>query len=635
MKIVRVSLLLIIVLHFSAAGQGPYSLSAIPENVKNKASVVVHLEDINLNVESLDKATWTVHKIFTVVNEEGKGALLFNKPTSKYRSLDEVEIRVYDANGKQVEKIKKKDMASTISGEGLIDEGNVVYYPIRVLSYPVTIDMKYEEKLRSTLDIPYYRFIHKDEGVVESNFTVRAPAEIGLRYKAKNISLEPLVSDDGKYKVYKWTVKNLAPIEYEEGSVGIESRYPYIAIVTDHFYHYGFEGELASWKSFGMWVNDLYKGLDVLPENRKQFFSQLVSDIPDEKEKIRRIYKYLQENFRYVSIQLGIGGLRPFSAEFTDQKKYGDCKGLSNFMRAALKAVGIKSYVAIVNAEYNQEPVDPAFPSNDFNHMILCVPRQTDSLWLECTSSTAEFGVLGTFTENRNALLITEDGGVLVPTPRSRPSSNTLTTVTTIKLADDLSGETTTNFTAKGEYSEIIDDILKEKRDEQKYAIVLYFGFKQPDDFELSRDKDNDRIKLAMIISKVPGFASGSKIFLSPRIHKIWANNLPKADNRKLDFYFRYPFEKTDTTIFKLPAGIKPDAMPKTTELKCEYASYQTKYWFSDKENSIYSVTSLVLKQHKIPASGYASVKKFFDDVIQDDSQKMVVEKTPGEKKAF
>ena len=224
---------------------------------------------------------------------------------------------------------------------------------------------------------------------------------------------------------------------------------------------------------------------------------------------------------------------------------------------------------------------------------------------------------------------------MLVPTPKSNAASNVLSTTTIITLADDLSGETKTSFTTKGEYSEIIDDILKEKRDEQKYAIVLYFGFKQPDDFDFSREEGSDKVKLAMFVSKLPGFASGSKIFLSPRIHKIWATNLPKADNRKLDYYFRYPFEKTDTTIIKLPAGIKPDAMPKTTELKCEYASYQTKYWFSDKDNSIYSVTSLVLKQHKIPASGYASVKKFFDDVIQDDSQKMVVEKTPGEKKAF
>ncbi|HKC36941.1 MAG TPA: hypothetical protein VKB95_12795, partial [Chitinophagaceae bacterium] len=110
---------------------------------------------------------------------------------------------------------------------------------------------------------------------------------------------------------------------------------------------------------------------------------------------------------------------------------------------------------------------------------------------------------------------------------------------------------------------------------------------------------------------------------------------LPKSDNRKLDFYFGFPFEMSDTTITKLPASIKSDVLPKETELKCEFARYKTRYWFNQAENAVYAVTTLVLTQHKIPAAGYASVKKFFDDVIQDDSQKMVVEKAATEKKAF
>ncbi|MEI9809836.1 MAG: transglutaminase domain-containing protein [Bacteroidota bacterium] len=81
-----------------------------------------------------------------------------------------------------------------------------------------------------------------------------------------------------------------------------------------------------------------------------------------EKESIRRIYRYMQENFRYVSIQLGIGGLKPFSAEFTDKKKYGDCKALSNYMKAALKSVGIPSHVAIINSGFNRNRWMPAFP---------------------------------------------------------------------------------------------------------------------------------------------------------------------------------------------------------------------------------------------------------------------------------
>ena len=638
MKKIIIYFLLLNFFSLTVSGQsGPYSLVGIPEAIKTKASIIIHVENIDLEAENLEKATLKVHKIFTVLNEDGKKALVFNEYSSKYISLEEAEIKVYDSNGKLKEKYKKKDMRTMSVGEGLIEDGYVTYYQITTTSYPLTVEFNYEQKIKSTLLIPEYRFAHMDEGIIESNYTARIPAEIGLRYKGFNTSIKPEISEDGKYKVYKWIVKNLPPIEYEESTASAKSKYPHIAITTDNFSYYGFPGDLSTWKSFGLWIKELYKDLDILPADRQQFFAQLVKDASTEKEKINRIYNYLQQNFRYVSIQLGIGGLRPFSAEFTDQKKYGDCKALSNYMKAILKSIGIKSYIAIINTDYNEEPVDPDFPCNNFNHVILCIPTEKDSIWLECTSSTVESVELGTFTENKNALLITDDGGVLVPTPKSKSTSNIFSTVTRVPVSDDLSAETETLITTKGEYREIMNDILKEKKDRQKEALVFYFGFKQPDDFELSREQSSDACmsKLRMTVAKVPEFSAGSKLFINPRVHKMWSNTLPKSENRKFDFYFHFPFEKYDTTIYKIPAGLKPDVMPKEKEIKCDYAFYKSTCWYKETENSIYSATTLILKQHKIPATGYASVKKFFDDVMLDDSQRIVVKKTETEKKAF
>lgn len=623
----------------SAPAQSPwaYSLATVPDSIKNKASVITHFENIELEVEGLDKARFSVHKIFTVVNDEGRQALLFNQYTSKYVSLGDAEIKVYDVNGRQTGKYKKKEMTTVATGEGLIEDGYVTYYRVSTISYPVTIEIKYDVKIKSTLSIPDYRFITAKEGVVESNFIATVKADIPLRYKGENTSIQPVVTENGKYRIYKWSVKNLPPIEYEEGSSAGGNKYPHVKIITEKFSHYGFEGDLTSWKNFGSWIKNLYEGLDILPANRQQFFASMVQNAGTNAEKTKRIYTYLQENFRYVSIQLGIGGLQPFSAEFTDKKKYGDCKALSNYMKAALKSVGINSHIAIINSSYDQEPVDPGFPSNNFNHVILCVPGQKDSIWLECTSSTSEFGRLGTFTENRNALLITDEGGVLVQTPRSVSSANVFATITSVTVLDDHSALTETVFTSKGQYREIMNDILKEKKDVQKSAIVSYFGFRQPDDFVLSKNEsaEGSIIKLQMALRKLSDFNSGNKLFISPRIYSMWSKTLPKTEKRKLDYYFPNPFERTDTTIYKLFEGMKPVALPVEKEFNCAYASYRSKSWYNEKENSVYSVTSLVLKQHKVSAADYTEVKTFFDNVIQNDSQKIVVQKPATEKKAF
>lgn len=619
-----------------------YNAALVPEALKKGASVIVHSETIELEVSDLDDARLKVRKLFTVLNEDGKGSLLFNEYSTKFLLLDEAEIKVYDSQGKVVQKHKKKEMMTTAVGEGLIEEGNVTFFQVKPSSYPVTVEFNYEQKLKSTFYFPDYRFIRKGEAVVQSSYTAKVPAGLKLRHKARYCSLEPVVTEGEKYTTYQWSVKDLPAVHDEEGSRSMRDRFPYVNIVANQFSHYGFRGDMSSWKSFGAWINDLYTNLDVLPEGRQQFFQQLVKDAPNSEEKVRRIYDFLQTNFRYVSIQLGIGGLRPFSAQFTDEKKYGDCKALSNYMKAALKTVGIRSHVAIINAGYNEEPVDASFPASNFNHVVLCVPGK-DSIWLECTSNTAEFNRLGTFTENRNALLITEEGGVLVTTPNSNAAANTITTHSVVKFEPDLSVLTNTRMQTTGAFTEMVNDIIKEPRDEQKKTLVFYLGYKQPDEFLLAPGdaKDAQQATLKMAVSKLHEFNAGSKYFFNPRIHKIWPGKLPAAEGRKLDYYFRYPFVKTDTTALQFPEGYVPEVLPKEKKLDTEYASYVAKTWFSEKEKTFYTATRLELKKHKIAAADYGKVKAFFDEVAADEAQKLVVKKTDAapaavaEKKGF
>ena len=606
-----------------------YDLSGIPENIKKDASLITQTEDNLLTIEDENKASYKYHSIYTVVNEEGKKGLLIYQYLTKYISLEDLEVKVYDAKGKQTARYKKKDMTLQATGEGLIEDGFYSYLVLSAPSYPITIDLTYEVKYKGTIFLPDYDILNPGESIVKSSFTAKVPPELGFRYHSKNIDLKPDIKDEGKYTLYTWQVNNLPPFEYEQGAVNISDRYPQVSYVVNKFSYFGNEGDLSSWNSFGQWINKLYAGLDVLSPTRAEFFKSLVKDAQTDRDKAKIIYQYLQDNFRYVSIQLGVGGLKPFSAEFTDQKKYGDCKALSNFMKAALEAVGVKSHIAIINAEYNSLPVDPGFPANDFDHVILCIPQPGDSIWLECTSNTADFGELGTFTENRNALLITEKGGVLVPTPRSAARANFFSASTVMNLFEDASGTSETIFTGSGYYKEMLNFILKEKKDEQKESIVYTLGFKQPDDFAWNKKSETGQLvtSLKLETEKIPEFTAGNKWFISPRPYKIWSITLPKSENRKMDYYFQTPFIRTDTTQYRLPEGFASDVLPKPRELKCSYASYKTNYWYDEKNRSVYSTTTLELDQHKIPVEKYAEVKSFFDDVLKDDTQKIVVKK--------
>jgi hypothetical protein len=607
-----------------------YDASTLADTLKKNAHSVKREETITFTVKDKDQAKLTVHRVFTALDGEGEEALFFVMYSDEFRKLDDADIRVYDAHGNSINRYKLKEIASEATGDGLVVDGKVYFFRVAAPSYPMTVQFDYVVKYKGTLNYPDYHIEVPEQSVENSSYTVTVPADLDLRYKAQNISLPPAVENTGKNKVYSWKVKNLPAVPYEEGAVSYESSYPAILLAPNEFSMDGNDGNLSTWKSFGEWFAGLEKGSITLPDKTVALLKSLVKDAGNDQEKISILYDYLQTNCRYVSIQLGIGGYKPFDAEFVDEKKYGDCKALSNYMQAMLSAVGIRSYQALINAEYNRQPVDPAFPHNSFNHVILCVPGNKDTTWLECTSKATVPGVLGSFTENRNALLITPDGGVLVATPRSTSSENIFNLTTRIKLSEDASGQSESVLKTRGEFrEEIIGGVADEKKDDQKKYLVRRLGFSQPDDFMLSCDTKNDsaRTTFSLLMEKVPEFTAGSKMFLNPRIYRIWNGTLPTTKKRTKPYYFEYPFLKDDTTVYQLPENYTVENLPKARDLKCAYGRFITRYTYDEKSNTVTSTALLELTCNKIPADQFEETRNFFSEVGKEYTDKIVVRK--------
>lgn len=603
--------------------------STIPTDLTTNAHSIKREEIIDFDVSDIDEARLTVHQVYTVLDAEGEDVLYFYKYSDQFRKLTDAEIKVYDSHGKEINKYKMKEInAQAAEGDGLVSDGKIYYFRVSAPSYPITVQYDYSLKFKGTLNYPDYRIELPWQSVEHSTFTVNVPSDLSLRYKPQNITVKPVITEKGKTKIYTWEVKDLDAIDYEEGSVSYESNFPAVLISPNQFSMDGYEGDISTWKNFGIWYSKLSKGSINLSDKTKSMLREMVKNETNDREKIKKIYKYLQANCRYVSIQLGIGGLKPFDAAFVDTKKYGDCKALANYMQACLDAVGIVSYPALINAKYNKAPVDPDFPHFSFNHVILCVPNNKDTMWLECTSTFTDAGTLGSFTENRNALLITPEGGVLVSTPKSKASENIFELTTKVKLKEDGSGESESVLKSSGEYKEDIkEDVINEKKDEQKKYLVSTLGFLQPDDFTLQWDANSDsaKINFNMYIDKIPSFTAGNKMFLSPRIYKLWNGRLPSAEGRTKSFYFPHPFVKKDSTIYFLPENYTIENLPKSIDLSFEYGDFKTKYLYDEKSNTVTSIAILQLSQNVIPADKFAETCKFFDKVSSEYSEKIVV----------
>jgi len=209
-KTIAIAAICMLIIVPASAQNISYVLSSVSEPVKKNAQTVTRFENTVFEVADINRATLSAHKVVTVIDSKGSDAQNFVVYTDKSMTLDDVEIKVYNSFGKQVNRYRKKDIQTIAFGDGLVDDGYYTYFRIPAPSYPFTFEIKYDLRFKGTLFLPDFNILSPGEGVGISTFTARVPKDIDIRYREKNISLKPEVTEDAKYKVYKWTVKYFA-----------------------------------------------------------------------------------------------------------------------------------------------------------------------------------------------------------------------------------------------------------------------------------------------------------------------------------------------------------------------------------------------------------------------------------------
>ena len=616
----------------STAQEKPeYRTALIPDSLKKNAHVVVRSETTNIIMGNGGKMEVKSKKVLTVLTETGIRQAGIGDYEDRFHKLQYAEARLYDSTGRQIKKYKKKDLEKTNYDDGFSVMNDIRIYYLELLGYaaPLTIEFETEVTRSGYMELPDFITAAYGKAIQSSSLTIQTTANNKIRYKNSRTALQPVITQAGDQITYNWQVANARALKAEAGSP--EGSAPMVVITPTNFEMDNYPGSFSSWQSYGDWQNKLNEGTQTLPQDRFAYFSNMVKNIPDTVEKIRTLYRYLQENYRYVSIQLGIGGFKPFDAAYVDKNKFGDCKALSNFMLTMLKTAGIRSHYALVNAGYDEAPADPDFASDPFNHVILCVPGK-DTIWLECTSRDGEFGKLGSFTENRYALLVTETGGQLVATPGSRAANNVFGGNNTVIMEADGSAKAVVNIRHKGSVHEMFRDALWQQPEHRQKEFLMHIrGFK---DYNMNRlvketiGKEEGITRLEMQFEKIPDFSAGSKHFLRPHVYTVWSTPLPEQKTeRTTDFMLRDAFLEADTTVWQLPDGYIAENVPPSVSFSIGMASFEMKYINDAAARKITAITRLEIKSNRIPAAQYNDAKKFFQRVLKELEEKIIVKR--------
>ncbi|MFO7447430.1 MAG: DUF3857 domain-containing transglutaminase family protein, partial [Ignavibacteriaceae bacterium] len=415
LKIIIILIAAVVVLNSAFAGSDlyeddiDYSIAAIPPDLISESDALVRIKYSHFEVLDENSAVLKMLSAITIFNKNGQGNGRLSISYNRFRQIEDLEGKIYDADGEEVRELDSDEIKdySSYNDYSLYDDYRYKQAVLLYDKFPYTVEYKYEINYDGYLSWPSWYSRTSTDPVEQNIFEVKVPKNYEFRYWCNSDSVKPEILNDGGTKTYTWKAANLPELPNEAEEEDIEDYASIVFIAPSVFEIDEYKGTMSSWKEFGAWYNSLTRGLNSLPPSAVNEVKSLIGGITDDKEKIYKLYKYMQDRSRYVSVQLGIGSWKPFSAQYVHERGYGDCKALSNYMVSLLKIAGITAYPVLINSGHYRIPIVSEFPSNQFNHVIVYVPLKEDSVWLECTSQIIPPGFIGWNSENRKALMIT------------------------------------------------------------------------------------------------------------------------------------------------------------------------------------------------------------------------------------
>lgn len=419
-----------------------------------------------------------------------------------------------------------------------------------------------------------------------SRFILDLPASVKPLLVERNLHIKRQETVAAGRRVYEWYQADVARI-VPEAFAAVDS--------SDVVESIGMALPIA-WDSVAKWYDGLAQDRYRLTPEIRAKEAEVLQDAHSRADTLEALYRWVAQDFRYVSLSLGEGGYVPRAPEEVFRTGAGDCKDKATFFVALARDAGYDADPVLVASGGS---IDPALPSiQQFDHMIASVVRPDGGRdYLELTSSLAPYGALMPSYQNAFAVLIHRDGrGEVVRLPADSAQSSQMVTRLTGALDSMGAFHGTFTQTASGaqQYGlrEAFEHPLSEENVKRVALAVANRLFTGAQGDSLQYTSGRDLAATPRVTLRVNGgqaarpMADGSMILELPiRVYdfsKLIARVQETAAKR------RFPIDIADVVgpvtirsemCLTLPAGWQPE-LPSDVEAKSAFGSYSGAYSF-------------------------------------------------------
>ena len=246
-----------------------------------------------------------------------------------------------------------------------------------------------------------------------SRFLVDVPASLEARVKEENVRFARQTKVSHGRRVYVWATadvpKNPEPEPYARDTNDV---YTGVAVSSPE-----------TWGDVARWYAGLLNGRDSLTPELDARLADVVKGARNVDDSLRALYRWVTQDFRYVSVSMGLGAYQPRVPAEVVRTGFVDCKDKSTLFVALARRMGLEAYPVLTGLEVS---IDSTLPSaTAFDHMIAEVIRPQGPVYLDLTTRAVPVGLLPYAEHGEFGLAVHPDGRAdEVRLPRDSIASN-------------------------------------------------------------------------------------------------------------------------------------------------------------------------------------------------------------------
>lgn len=195
----------------------------------------------------------------------------------------------------------------------------------------------------------------------------------------------------------------------------------------------------ANWRDVGVWYWDLVKDQLLVDDAIEQGVKTAVAGLPadaDDRAKLEAIYEHVIRSTRYVGLEFGIHGYKPYRTTDIYNRRFGDCKDKASLLKVMLGLVGIEAHLVLVRTRDQGRIGELPASLSAFNHAIIYVPKF--DLFIDGTAEHSGAFELPAGDQGASVVIIEDGKGATFRTiPYSTPDQNVEDFELEVALASD------------------------------------------------------------------------------------------------------------------------------------------------------------------------------------------------------